>query len=178
MDWVTIQIFLLKIDWATLSNIAVVVSVFFIVRQLGETRRTTQAQSYSVAREILQDEKVRRARQIVFQLGKEGKSIKKWTKGEIQNAEIVCHTYDSVGQMVRHKLLWKNVIIDSWGTSIRNIWPIVSPLINKYRKNWDSFETWDDFEWLFNEAQKFEAGRRKKRLWIQMLRPFSKRKRV
>lgn len=161
MNWVNIQAFMLNINWNTLSNVAVVVSVFFIIRQLRESRRTAQAQSYSVAREILQDEKVRKARLLVLELGEKGKPINKWTKVEKQNAQVVCHTYDSVGQMIRYKFLPKNIIIDSWGPSIRKIWIIVSPLVYEYRKDWDAIEAWDDFEWLFGESQKFYERRKK-----------------
>ena len=135
-----------------LSNIAVVVSAMFIVRQLKEMRRTTQAQAYSVALEHLQDEKVRHARRTVFHL--KGKPIEKWNKEEIEAAEIVCHTYDSIAQMVRNNLLSKKTIVQSWGPSLRNSWPILSPLVQKYREDFNAKETWDDYEWLAIEAQK------------------------
>jgi len=110
MDWSSVWDFLTKVDWATLTNVAVIISAWFVIRQLNEMRRTTQAQSYSVAREILQDEKVRQARATVFRLGREGKDVEKWSREEIQKAEIACHTYDAVGQMVRTLALWKR-----WG---------------------------------------------------------------
>ncbi len=170
MDWLTIMNNLTMIDWNTLSNIAVVLSAIFVIWQLSEMRRTTQAQAYSVAREILQDERARKARRTVFQLGREARPLEKWTKEEIEDAEIVCHTYDTVGQMVRYRLLWKIMIIDSWGHSIRASWPVVSPLVNKYRRDWDQIETWDDYEWLFYEANKFDYLRRKRQTWLQKLR--------
>jgi|GEM_PF-2881355 len=160
MDWSAINKAILTIDWTTLSNIAVVISAIFIIWQLSEMRRTTQAQAYSVAREILQDEKVRKARRAVFQLGQKGKSLQEWSEEDIENAEIVCHTYDAVGQMVRYKLLPKKFIIDSWGPSLRQSWPILSPLIYKYRKDWNAFEVWDDYEWLANEARKLDDRRK------------------
>ncbi len=150
MDWISNAI--RSIDWATLSNIAVVVSAIFFIRQLSEMRKTTQAQAYSVALERLQNEKVRNARRIVFHL--KGKPIEKWNKEEIEAAEIVCHTYDTIAQIVRNNLLSRSIIIQSWGPSLRNSWPILSPLIRKYREDFEAQEYWDDYEWLATQAQK------------------------
>lgn len=170
MDWSIISEVFSAIDWATMSNIAVVIMVILIVWQLSEMRRTTYAQSYSVAREILQDEKVRQARKTVFQLRQNGKCVEEWGESDIINAEIVCHTYDAVGQMVRHKLLKKRIIIDSWGPSLRNSWPILYPLIYKYRTEWGAPEFWDDYEWLAKEAIKTSNKRQKKELWLNRLK--------
>jgi len=152
MDWITISNAIKALDWATLSNIAVVISAMFLVWQLAEMRRTTQAQAFSVAVEHLQEERVRQARQTVFQL--KGKPLESWSSEELRSAEVVCHTYDAIGQMVRHKLLSKKIIVSSWGPSLRRSWPIVRSLVEKYRREFDAVEYWDDYEWLANKAQK------------------------
>lgn len=159
MDLTWLSNILKNIDWATLSNIAVVISVIFIIRQLRETRYTTHAQAYSAAVEILQEEKVRQARKVVFSLKE--KPLAKWTKNEIEAAENVCHTYDVVGQMTRHNLLPKEIIIDSWGPSLRKSWTILSQLVNKYRNDFSATEYWDDYEWLVIEAVKFNNRRQR-----------------
>lgn len=115
------------------ANIAIVISVVFLLFQLAEMRRTTLTQSYGIAREILQAEEVRQARKIVFQLGRKGKKINRWSDAEIKSAEIVCHTYDSVGQMARNNLLKRKIIISSWGHSVQGTWTILEPLVKKYR---------------------------------------------
>lgn len=137
-----------------LTNSAIVISVFFLIFQLAEMRRATLAQSYGVAREILQNEEVRQARKTVFEIGKKGKKLRQWDKSEKTSAEVVCHTYDSVGQMVRNNLLKRKIIIDSWGPSLRRSWAILKPLVEKYRSEWNAPEIWDDFEWLANIAEK------------------------
>ncbi len=157
MDFTWVGNILNNIDWGTLSNIAVVISVLFIIRQLRETRYTTHAQAYSAAVEILQGEKARQARRIVFSLKE--KPLTKWTAKEIEAAENVCHTYDAVGQMARHHLLPKGIIIDSWGPSLRNSWAILSSLVHKYRNDFNATEYWDDYEWLVIEAVKFNNRR-------------------
>lgn len=161
MDYSILLKTVTEIDWTTISNIAVtvssvvvVVSAFFVIVQIIEMRRATHAQSYSVAREILQDENLQLARKSVFKLGKKGKQIDKWSKKEIEQAEMVCHTYDSVAQMVRHKLLRRKIIIESWGASIVKSWEILKPLVLKYRDNWNEPERWDDFEWLAKTTSK------------------------
>jgi len=146
-----------------LTNVAVVISVAVLIFQLKEMHTTTLAQSYSVARGILQDEEIRQARKAIFELGRKGKKLEKWNKSDIKNAEMVCHTYDSVGQMVRNNLLKKKVVIDNWGPSLRRSWPILEPLVNKYRSEWDAPEVWDDFEWLADKAIKDNNKREGKR---------------
>lgn len=135
------------------TNGAIIISVAILIFQLKEMHSTTLAQSYSVVRGILQDEEVRQARKKIFELGKKGKKLEKWSKADIKNAEMVCHTYDSVGQMVRNNLLKRDIVIDSWGSSLRRSWPILEPLVNKYRSEWNSPEVWDDFEWLVAKAK-------------------------
>jgi len=150
MDPLAISDAIRAIDWGTLSDIAVVITAVFLIWQLREMRRTTQAQAYSIAVDRLQDESVRDARRKVFSLEK--KPLDKWTKKDVAAAEVVCHTYDVVGQMVRHKLLSKEIIVDSWGPSLRMSWPILEPLIKKYREDFSAEETWDDYEWLARAA--------------------------
>lgn len=158
MDLSVISDFIRLVDWDTLANIAVVLTALFVIYQLIEMRRTTQAQSYSIAMDRLQEEKVREARKVIFRLA--NKSIENWKVEEIAAAETVCYTYDVVGQMVRHNLLSKKMIIDSWGSSLRRSWPILKPLIKKYRVQFSAEEFWDDYEWLAQEAIKTYRLRR------------------
>ena len=150
MDLTAISDAIRLIDWGTLANIAVVITAAFVIWQLKEMHRTTQAQAYSVAVDRLQDEKVREARRLIFKLS--DKPLEKWSGDEIIAAEVVCHTYDMVGQMVRHNLLSKKIIIDSWGPSLRNSWSILNRLVKKYRQDFNANEYWDDYEWLAMEA--------------------------
>jgi hypothetical protein len=141
-----------------ISTGIIFITAVIVAWQVKEMNRNTQAQSYGLAREILQDENVRKARRRVFRL--RSKPLDEWSESDIEQAEIVCHTYDSVGQMVRYELLKKKFIVDSWGPSILGLWPIVLPLVKKYRREWDAERTWDDFEWLYLEAKNFDATKR------------------
>jgi hypothetical protein len=109
------------------------------------------AQTYKAVVDILQDEDVREARRIVVsQLGGREKLIQ--TEQDRKAAERVCHTYDAVGQMVRHGMLPIEYIIDSWGDSLRRTWTILKPLVSEYRSEREAPETWDDYEYLAIEA--------------------------
>lgn len=145
-----------------ISTGLVFITAIFVWWQIIEMRRSTQAQAYGVARDILQDEKVRDARDTVFFLKANNKSIDDWSDSDIKQAQIVCHTFDSVGQMVRNKYLQKEAIIDSWGPSIVGLWPVVEPLVKKYRTDWKAERYWDDFEWLCGEAIEFDKAMKEK----------------
>ncbi len=153
MDWNWMSNAIRSVDWATLANIAVAISAIFIIRQLIEMRRTTHAQAYGTAVGLLLDEKVRLARRTVFQL--QGKPLEHWSADQIDAAEIACLTYDAIGQMVRHQLLMKGPILESWGASFSSSWPILLPLIQKYRQDFGAVDLWHDYEWLASEAKKW-----------------------
>lgn len=120
-------------------------------------RNSTIATSYKAAVDILQAEDIRDARNYVFnQLS--DLPFDDWESEDIKEAEKVCHSYDSVGIMVRHGILDKELIVDSWGSSLREYWPILSPLVSFYRLQRDSAEVWDDFEWLAKESEKYQKS--------------------
>ncbi len=146
------------IDWTTQANISTVITTviaafatIFVVLQLRSSILATQAQTYALVINLTQNEEIRQARKIVFSALK-GRKPTDWTAKETVAAERVCHTYDAVGQMVRNKYLPKKVIVDSWGPSLRLSWPILSPLVQKYRQEFNANEYWDDYEWLAKEA--------------------------
>jgi hypothetical protein len=114
-----------------ISTLAVVAAAVIVAWQVIEMRRGSQAQAFGVAREILQEEYVREARDTVFKQDLENKPIDEWSESEKKQVGIVCHTYDSVWLMVRYKFLNKEAIVDSWGPSIIRLWPIVEPLVKK-----------------------------------------------
>lgn len=141
---------------ACFANIAVILAAVYAAKQFKEMRKSTQAQSYTLVITHLQNEEVREARRMVFSL--ENIPFNKWYKNNKARraAEIVCHTYDAVGQMVRNNFLQRKIIFDSWGPSLRRSWPILAPLVQKYRREFLAEEYWDDYEWLYLEALKYK----------------------
>lgn len=138
---------------SALSSLIVAVSIVILFRQVREAQKAMYAQTFFEASARLQDEKLRDDRGFVFLV--KGKPLEQWTAQEVASAERVCHNYDTVGIMVRKEMLPKEIIIDSWGDSLRRLWPIVWPLVEKYRRERQAPEFWDDFGWLANEAEIF-----------------------
>ena len=68
--------------------------------------------------------------------------------------------------MILAKMFNKELIVDSWGNSLRKAEPLLMPLVKEYRSKWKSEEIWDGFEWLCNEANEFQRkmnGKRRQR---------------
>lgn len=152
------------IDWTAISAIVgaatgfiILVSVLVLAWQLREIQRATYAQSFFTAAYRLQDEKLREARGIVFSLKET--PYKDWTTEQKKTGEIVCHNYDVVGILVRNKMLPEQMIVDSWGDSLRRLWPILRPLVEEYREQRESPEFWDDFQYLSERAVEFQKKR-------------------
>lgn len=108
---------------------------------------STYSQAFKSAVDILQREEVRISRGILMSKYR-GRGYDLNDDENRQDAERVCHTYDSVGQMVRYKMLPAEYIVNSWNDSLRRCWNILEPLIIHYRKERDHPELWDDFQYL------------------------------
>jgi hypothetical protein len=138
--------------WAAfVSSGAVLASIIVLLWQVKKLRQATAAQSFFSAAERLQGEALREDRSYLFGLRDNKTPVSDW---DIRRVERVCHNYDVVGIMVRHKMLPRELIIDSWGNSLYSSWPIVEPLIERYgEKRGRNF--WDDYKWLSEEAKKY-----------------------
>lgn len=138
----------------TIYTITFLISLLLIYNQLRNMRLSTMATSFSKALDILQDEDRRKDRKIVFEL--ENIPLDKWTDEQRRVGERVIHSYDQVGTMIQARMFDKELIVDSWGNSLRRLKPILMPLVLEYRKEWDSYEVWDGFQWLCDEAEKYK----------------------
>jgi len=122
--------------------------------------QATTAQTFDTIIRHLQNEEMRMVRKRVFSL--KNTEMQDWLHEDKMAVERFCHTYDSVGIMIRNGLIPKNIFLDNWGDSIKRGKPIVMPLIKKYRKDRNAVEIWDDYEWLAIEAEKHLKKIRKK----------------
>lgn len=143
--------------WTAISSIATciytvafIISLVFIYRQLRSMQISTMATAFSKALDILQNEDRRNDRRVIFSL--QDLPLEKWTQEQRLAGERVIHSYDQVGTMIRAKMFNKELILDSWGNSLRMARPLLMPLVIEYRSKWKSEEIWDGFEWLCNEA--------------------------
>ncbi|OFX52628.1 MAG: hypothetical protein A2046_10945 [Bacteroidetes bacterium GWA2_30_7] len=135
-------------------TVAFIISLALIYRQLRSMQISTMATAFSKALDILQNEDRRHDRRIIFSM--QGVPLEKWNDEQRLAGERVIHSYDQVGTMIRAKMFNKELIVDSWGNSLRMAKPLLMPLVQEYRSKWKSEEIWDGFEWLCDEAEEFQ----------------------
>jgi len=150
MDWSALEAMS-----ATLTTFISLATAILVIRQVREMRKTTHASAFKAAFDILQSEKTRNARRTVFRILKD-KPFSEWTEAEREAAEEVCQSFDAVAIMCRRGYVPIDSVADSWGSSLRDSLKIVSPLIYQRRAGQNSKEFWDDYEWLANEAGKYQ----------------------
>jgi len=117
-----------------------------------------QADAYFKVIEALQSDQVIKAREEVFKL-QTGDSVKKysdWTDNDKKNAEELIRRYDSIGIMAFNEMLPYELIVDSWGSSLKRSWIIVKEHLNHLRNTRNAPELWDDYEWLVKKAYEYE----------------------
>ena len=130
-----------------LSSALSVITIIILIKELGNQKKAIHGDSYKAIIDILQNEKTRKARNHVLnKLGK--KTYSKWNPTDTKQAEEVCHTYDTVGQLVNNNFIPLEYVIDNWGHSILRCWINTQKLVNDYRKKNFSPKLWDDFESL------------------------------
>jgi len=174
-------------DIATIATcIIFLISIFIIGNQLKATILSTRAVTYLGASQMLQDIDVRRSRGKIFDLyynnpdlirawiaanndNDKLKIVANWideikknnnssTKmNDFEMLETAIEKYDTVGIMGFKGMLDLEMIVDSWGASLRRTWPIVEPFI-KYRRNrGKDLRIWNEYEGLVCLAYYFEV---------------------
>ena len=123
--------------------------------QLTEARRSANTESFLKAVDRLQDENIRRAREVIFRLSiDEKKPFSSWTDTEKKTAEVACQSFDVVGMMLRGNMVTPELILRSWHTTIKKTWRGTLPLVSARREK-DGENFWGDYEWLYNESLKY-----------------------
>jgi hypothetical protein len=98
---------------------------------------------------LLQGEEIRAARKRFFNL--QNKEVSAWTEEEQDNARAVCASYDVAAMLVRTGIASRDVVITTWGASIRKSFILARPLIEQMRAEYGTY--WDDLEWLAHQAE-------------------------
>lgn len=127
-------------------------ALFIIGIQSWLMRQSNYATAYKVAFDILQEQKIRDARKYVFDKLK-NKPLDRWDEKDTAEAEKVCQSYDSIGQMVRRKMIPKEYIVRNWLVGLRDSWDILEPFVQQLRIDRDFPDNWDDYEFLATEAK-------------------------
>jgi hypothetical protein len=147
----------MHIDWALAANIATVVSciivtitIVFGVRQLVEMKRATFLSVVTKILDILQDEETRRARSTVLATLRD-RDLQDWNDTEIDQAEKVCHSYNTAARLLRFTGCPTDPIVEPAKDSIVKTWAILKPLVLSYRAERGT-DFWSDYEWLASKA--------------------------
>lgn len=138
-----------------LSAVVVLATGLIIFYQLREMKKGTVAQAFSTIATMLDDDKVRMARRTLMNVSKS--DFTSWTQKEINDAEIACSRYDSVGIMVRHGMVDHKMVTKEWRNSIIRCWEHAQPMITAFRKDRGS-DFWDDFQWLYGRAKEAKTS--------------------
>ena len=119
--------------------------------------QAAQGQAFAAAAGIIQADKVRLARKLVFKLLRL-KDFTAWSAAEQTQAEIVCHTFDQIGIMVKNGMVKPQTIFDGWYTSIMESWKILEPFVRSRRKEFGSENLGTGFRYLLDEMKKIKKA--------------------
>jgi hypothetical protein len=93
-------------------TMAFIITLIYLKSELREMRLSTYASTYKSVVDILQTKEVIVAREYILNTLID-RPFKLWETEDRQEAEKVCRSYDAIGQIVRHKFIPKEYIIDS-----------------------------------------------------------------
>ena len=157
IDWTAISAIFTAIGSCStaISIIILIATLFYLQREVHQARISTYAGAYKAVVEILQTEEIRSARRYLFE-NLENKSFDSWNN-EDKKTPKKCATHTI--QLVKwYGFIPKHYVVDSWGASLRRSWAIILPLVLEYRKQNNTAEIWDDYEWLAREAKPFQKA--------------------
>ena len=88
--------------------------------------------------------------------------LTKRTKNNLKRAEDVFDFFETLGYMVKHKALDKNIVWHTFYYWVHGYWSIGKDYILSSRQEESDKSIWEDFEWLHNELLKIERVKGKK----------------
>ena len=149
-----------RIDWnavtavsTALMSLVVLVSVIYIARQLRELQASNYFQAFAHLREMLQAPGLPESRRMVYNSAPG--TIDLSSEGNPHAAaRNVCRTFDTLGTMVRQRMIPKRMAIDLWGDALVRTYRILGPSLEKYRKQVDRPGLWVNYGWLAGEAER------------------------
>lgn len=109
--------------------------------------QTMYAQSFKVALDILEDEKVVSARYRLNELSRvHGTDPRNFNSHQRQAAQMVMRTFDAVGTMIKRGMLPAPYIVEAWSGSISHAWMLSRQHIEKLRTDRSDPTLGRDFE--------------------------------
>lgn len=138
-------------DWIDIIAIGLIfATVVLMIFQWNEMGKTTAATALTTIISILQAEDVRKARECLTNISE--MDFSKWTDDEKTKAEVACSTFDTVGILLKEKVVKHELVTAPWRHSIIKCRKNAKPMIDSYRA--DRGETfWEHFDWLVGKAK-------------------------
>jgi len=119
--------------------------------------QASQGQAFAVAVGIIHTDKVRLARKLTFKLLR-AKDFVLWSTAEQAQAEVVCHTFDQIGIMIKNGMIKPQTIYDGWNATVVESWKILEPFVRSKRKEFGSENVGSGFRFLFDEMKKIKKA--------------------
>ncbi len=136
--------------------VILLITAIVVIWQINEMRKSNIATAFMIIWSILYKDNVRKARKELYSMkSKEYKEFKHWSEDEIQNAVEVCNSFDSVGILLRNKVVKHNLVTHEWHYAITACWKKCAPVI-KYHQKIHGKDYWDDFQWLYKQSKKYQ----------------------
>ncbi|MCJ7449018.1 MAG: hypothetical protein MUO72_15145 [Bacteroidales bacterium] len=141
--------------WIQAGTAILILATFWVYFfQLWTMRKATRGQNSISIINYLQDEKVRKSREVVLEI-LSAKPYSDWTTDEKKEASRVCTSYDLVSILtLEQKLVPPEIIIDNWGPSIVRCYKIVEEhIIEMQKPERMGPEYWNDFVKLHRKVK-------------------------
>jgi hypothetical protein len=117
--------------------------------------KTIYAQSFKVARDIIEDSNVVYARGDLAERQDEyQRHYRDWSETMIESAQAVARSFEAVGTMVKREILPLEYM-DSWCVPVTRSWDILESYVLTLRGERDDPFIGRDFQWLADEMRQF-----------------------
>lgn len=134
---------------AVIQSTATILTVYFAFQTVKVAHASNQSQAFLFIVQHIQDEDVRSARKTVLEHYDNDSEL---LENEYGAASKACHTYDTLGILVKHNLV-PIQLAAHWSSSIIRIWRKSQPMISERRGRAGQKE-WCALEWLVSELEK------------------------
>jgi hypothetical protein len=135
---------------AVVANIILVVTAIVYGMILSATRRGSQSEALLRVMDMIQDERMRRARRDVYNAPRD---VGAWSEDARRSAEYLCQVFATVGMLVRARLLPKHAFLRNSGTIVVRSYDAATDFIQDRVGSHFVWQAWADFAWLAEVAR-------------------------
>lgn len=135
-----------------INTIIIFVTGLFVAIQVRAMQLANRAAAFTFISSTLQAEDIREARKKILSINSQYTT---WTTYIKNDAEKVGNAYNTVGVLLKRKVVPYPYVIEEWHDSIIKCWRKCSEMIDENRIHRGN-DFWDEFETLYNKSIKFE----------------------